>query len=171
MLSGRLDVFGDLSRRDPFGPRTVERIAGHYAGNFDKAIRRARDDLDETVLRCAGPWPGARDQVNVVKPAFSHVVDRARGYWYGEVTPDVALQELGLKAPRGRAVAVLKALLPPDPGAAVVLPYTQPYVSENVVLGALKEGLAVNRADWDLVRTFAAVRSRKTLAALRGAHP
>jgi hypothetical protein len=169
MLSGRLDVFGDLSQRDPFGPRTIERLAGLYAGNFDKHIRRARDDLDETVLRCAGPWPGVKDQVNAAKPAFSHVVDRCRGYFYGEVTPDVALEELGLKAPKGKAVAVLKALLPPDPEAAVVLPYTQPYVAENPVLGALKEGLAVSRSDWDLVKSFAALRSRKTLAALRGA--
>lgn len=167
LLSGRLDVFGDLSRRDPFGPRTIERLAGLYAGDFDKHIRRARDDLDETVLRCAGPWPGARDQVNVVKPAMTHVVERCRGYWFDEVTPGLALRELGLSAPKGKAAGVLKALLPPDPEAAVVLPYTQPFVAENPVLGALKEGLSVPRSDFDLVKTFAAVRSRKTLAALR----
>jgi hypothetical protein len=170
LLSGRLDAFGDLSRKDPFGPRTIERLAGLYAGDFTKHIRRARDDLDETVLRCAGPWPGARDQVNVVKPAMTHVVDRCRGYWYDEVTPGLALRELGLMAPKGKAVGVLKALLPPDPQAAVVLPYTQPYVAENPVLGALKENVNVGRADWDLVKTFAAVRSRKTLATLREAN-
>jgi hypothetical protein len=47
----------------------------------------------------------------------------------------------------------------------------QPYVAENPVIASLKEGLAVNRADWDLIKSFAALRSRKTLAALRGAHP
>lgn len=167
LLSGRLDVFGDLSRKDPFGPRTVERLAGLYSGNFDKAIRRARDDLDETVLRCAGPWPGAKDQVNCVKPAMTHVVDRLRGYWYDDVDAGTALRELGIGAPKGRAVKVLTALLPPDPSAAVEIPYVQPFVGENAVLGALKEGLTVGRQDWDLVKTFAAVRSRKTLAAMR----
>jgi hypothetical protein len=50
-----------------------------------------------------------------------------------------------------------------------VLPYTQPFVAENPVLGALKEGLSVPRSDWDLQKSFAAVRSQKTLAALRQA--
>jgi hypothetical protein len=157
----RLDVFGDLSKQDQLD--AVDRVGGLYAGDFTKAIRRARDDYAEAVLKAAGPWPESKDQTDVVKHGMGRLARRVREYWYGAVSPRDALRELGIDAPADRAKEVFAALLPPDKALDA-----GGYYQESPTLGALKEGLSVNRSDWDLVKGFAAVRAVDTLAALRG---
>jgi len=157
----KLDVFGDLSQRDRLLTDPLDRLAGLYAGDFSKNLRRARDDYAETVLKITGPWPESKDQVDVVKIAVSHLVTSTRGYQYDLVDAQRALRELGWEVPRDQATAFLGTLLPPDERSAVgaILP-------EDPRLAALKEGLGIPRADWALVYSFAAERAQRAEAAL-----
>lgn len=164
MLARRLtslDAFGDLTKKDQLD--AVDRLAGLYAGDFGKQLRRARDDYAETVLKAAGPWPGSKDQTDVVKVGMGRLAQRVRDYWYTAVSPQQALYELGIEAPADQAAAVFAALMPPDRALDA-----GGYYQESPTLGALKEGLSVNRSDWDLVKGFAAVRAVDRLKQLRG---
>lgn len=158
LLSRKLDVFGDLSQKNRLQDDIIDRLAGLYAGDFTKSLRRGRDDYAETLFRCGGSWGASKDQTDIVKVAMNHLVDRTRGYYFSSVTPRMALAELGLEVSKGKEVDTLNALLPPDPEALV-----GGYFLESPVIGALKENVSVNRSDWGLAYSFAALRSRKTL--------
>jgi hypothetical protein len=170
LLSNRLDVFGDLSQKDRLISDTIERLAGLYQGDFNKAIRRARDDYAETILKCSGPWKESHDQTDVVKVGIGRLVKNTRDYWFAEVTPKTALEDLGVTIldkdmnpvkSEEEYIRTLSLLLPPDPDAR-----TDAFFPEDPRIGALKQGLSIPRADWGLVYGFAASRSQKTLTIL-----
>src|SRR5262249_34327680 len=110
-LTREVDLFGDLAAGRSYD--TVDRLAGLYAGNFDKALRRARDDLAESTLRATGPW-GEGDQTDVVKVAADALAGEFAAYVYDLVDARTALAELGAAIPVGQAVRALQLALPPD---------------------------------------------------------
>jgi len=165
-LTKEVDLFGDLSRRHD-GYDTVDRLAGLYAGNFDKALRRARDDLAEITLRATGPW-GEGDQTGVVKVAANALADEFAAYLYDLVDARAALAELGLAVDAARAPAALKACLPPDVSVHGWFAEVA-YVPEDPRLAALKAGLGVSRADWALAYGYAAGRAGPRLPGVKKA--
>lgn len=167
LTAGKLDVFADLFDRKALQEDTLLRLAGLYQGDFRRNLTRAKDDYALAVLKATGPWEESKDQTDVVKVAASYLVKRTRDYWYEPVDARQALLELGLKVPPGEiflqdgkkqdwAVYVLNEVLPPDPDSQVGHIFL-----EDPNLGALKQGLAINRWDWALLQSFAARRAQK----------
>lgn len=164
MLTGHTDVFGDLSLADDPAEDAVTRIAGLYAGDPERRLRRGRDDLSEVVLRITGPWKGGNGkQTDVVMLAAKRLVQTIDRYQLDEVDARGFLRELGYDVKAEDAVATLKAILPPDPSGRVgrVVP-----VDPRV--GALQVGLSVNRVDCALVYSFAAARAKARAAMQEG---
>lgn len=167
LLDGRLDVFGDLGagKRNAFSPDTFDRLAGLYAGDFSKNLRRARDDVAEATLKATGPWEGGvGDQTDVAKLAAVRLGDEYRDYWYEEVTAAKALQDLGLDVPANKAKEMFGAVLPPDLRNQI-----GGFVPEDPRIAALRQGLNVSRADWAFAQSFAAERSKGRVEELRKA--
>jgi hypothetical protein len=167
-LTKEVDLFGDLSKKNRAEDfDTVDRLAGLYAGNFDKALRRARDDLAEVTLRATGPW-GDGDQTDVAKTGATRLGDEFAAYVYDLVDAPAALADLGLKVDGKRAVPALKACLPPATAArgGGWFPRAVTFVPEDPRLAALKAGLGVSRADWGLAYGYAAARAAPRLAAV-----
>lgn len=152
-----LDVVADFSdpRRLFDQDARVARIAGLYAGSFEKNMRRAREDWAEAVLKAVGPWPKGGDQTEVGKLASRRVCDDFEAYNYRTVDARQALRELGLEVGKEHAVAFFKALLPPDPRSRVNSVFL-----EDGRIAALRDGGAIVRADWAFVYDFAAERAR-----------
>lgn len=165
----KLDIFGDLSRKNDLLADTLDRLAGLYQGDPERALQRSRDDYAAAVLRATGPWQESkRGQADVVKIATTRLVNLARDYWYVRLDARRALAELGVVVPAKDALKLLRILLPPDQRATVAVPeVAQIIVPEDVRLGALRAGSQVNRADWDLVYAFAAERAQPGLLRLR----
>lgn len=162
-LAKHLDIFGDITDLNKGIPETVDRLAGWYMGSPDKILRLARDDHMAAVLRIAGPWkakdkkdPG--DQTDVVQRTATKIAEIYDRFWYEEITPQKALQELGFDMPPDQALVELNRLLPPDAAFEI-----NKVIPENPTIGSLKAGIAVNRADWDLIYPFAAIRSQRVL--------
>lgn len=155
MLSGLLDVFGDLDGRSSI-PDTLDRLAGLYAGDLQKPVQRGRDDYNSAVFRTTGGM-GVVDTSAVVSQIYG-------GYNFSLVDAYTACLELGYQVPERDAVGYLNQLLPPLQKDAVgVSP-------EDPVIGALKAGLKVNRYQWEQVyadAAFRAIQTRKAQNELR----
>lgn len=151
MLKSRLDVFGE--KRDGFPDQdTIDRLAGLYAGDLSKPLRRARDDLAEAMLRLTGN-PGD-DTGSVVTQSHGDLVKMYHAYWYDLVTPEVACRELGFAVDTNQAaVTLLKKLLPPLPPDEIGIS------PEDPRMGALKAGVSINRLQWEQVYADAALRT------------
>lgn len=160
-LLKEIDVFDDSTRGKRGRAETLDRIAGQYLGSPDKFLKRARDDYAETVLRITGPWKAAAKsaQTNVVQQAAREIVGIVHEYRYNQIDAQTALKELGLVVPKEHAVKFLKNVLRPDIRSLFL-----DIIPEDPRLGALKAGLALNRPEWDLVKSFAAARVRLHLA-------
>lgn len=168
MKRGKLDIFGDLTGRR-FNDDTIDRLVGLYQGDFTKNLTRARDDVAEVTLRATGPWKqGREDQSEVAKVASQRLADEWAEYNFDLVTPHVALKELGFDVPAAHSVAVLRRLLLPDLDQADVNQAGQLFFQEDVRVGALLEGLGINRADFALSYHGAAVRAKRTMQAHKG---
>ncbi len=161
LLDATYDILGDLGKGGSLSYETRSRLIEAYTGNFDKALRRARDDVAEVTLRATGPWKESADQTDVAKIAAIRLADDYSGYWYDLVTPRMAIGELGVEAPELEAVGLLNLLLPPDGRANFA-----GLIVENPAIMALKSGIGVNRSDWSLAFPFAAERARKQRAAV-----
>lgn len=147
MLSGYLDVFGDLSSQQTI-PVQLDRLAGLYSGNLSKPIRRAKNDYSDAVFKVTGGQSVAKVS-SVVSDIYSN-------YVYEEVDAFKACYELGYLVPPTDAAKYLRQLLPP-------LPSDQLGVSpEDPIIGALKSGLKVNRYQWEQVYPDAAFRALQT---------
>lgn len=153
LLKGRLDAFGDLNFKDQND--AINRIAGWYTGSPEKLFRRGREDLEQIVLKATGPWPDSPDQTDVVRLTGNRYSQIYNGYWYDQVDARKALRELGINPPADakQAVAEFARLVPPDARARV-----NGIILEDPRIAALREGLLINRSDWDLARSFAAER-------------
>jgi hypothetical protein len=147
MLSGFLDVFGDVSSTDQI-PDQLDRLAGLYAGDLEKPIRRGRDDYSDAVFRVTGGL--------TIPQVSSRVSDIYGDYVYREVGAFEACYELGYLVPPTEAVYYLNKLLPPLPQDVVGIS------PEDPIIGALKAGLKVNRLQWEQVYADAALRALQT---------
>jgi hypothetical protein len=147
MLSGLLDVFGDLSSRDQI-PDQLDRLAGLYAGDLNKPLQRARDDYTDAVFRATGGMS--------VPEVSSKLSDIYGDYVYREVDAFTACIELGFLVPRDNAVYYLNQILPPLQQDIVGIS------PEDPIIGALKAGLKVNRNQWEGVYADAAFRALQT---------
>lgn len=162
LLKHQLDVLFDISNLRTDQIDQFDRIAGLYMGNFDDKLRIAKDDYSLSLRRVAGPWKDALpDGTDTVKVGMGKLIDGERGYWYSQVTPAMALEELGLHVPKDDVLPTLNKLLPPDPLSRVgeVFP-------EDPRIGALLNGISIPRSDWSLVEGFAAERARRRLSEL-----
>lgn len=147
MLSGLLDVFGDLNSSQTI-PDTLDRLAGLYAGDLGRPLRRGRDDYSSAVFL-------ATNGMDV--PSTSAAVANIYGnYNYQLVDATTACFELGYQVPHSQAVGYLNQLLPPLQQDAVGIS------PEDPIIGALKAGLEVNRYQWEQVYADAAFRSLQT---------
>ncbi len=133
----RWDIFGDTSRKDQSD--AINRIVGLYAGDLSTPFRRGRNDYASAILRVTGPWPGSSDQTDTVKQAAKRMEWIFANYWYDQVDAKSALEEMGVQ-PEGKAEDQLANMLmvPAD-------------TVEPPALTALRTGLKVNRAEWDLI--------------------
>lgn len=147
-LAKSLDIFGD---RKGVGRDSIDRLVGLYAGSPNKWLSRARDDYADSVLRSTGPWPNSKDQADVVKLTGSQVAAMWKRYHWDMVDATSALREIG-REPKAKDTSLedLRAVIRLPPGSI-----------EDPRLAALISGLAINRADWDLVYGFAYERSER----------
>ena len=145
-LSLDLDIFSDTTQKDQIG--VINRLAGLYAGDFSRGMRRSRDDYAETILKVSGPQ--GEDQTHIVKTAMSNLTDTTRHYIYDTVTPKQACWELGVKA-GADPLETLRQLLLPEPAKVGFAP-------EDPRIAALKKGIAIPRTDWAFVQSYAASR-------------
>lgn len=160
-LFKRLDVLADLTRYGRSFADLQDRLRA-YKGNVEAVFNRGRDDYAAAVLEATGPWKrSTKGQSDAVKIAATKQVEMWRDF-EGTVDPQQALRELGVEVAKDDALAVLKKLLPPDKAGAV----TYLGLPEDARLAALLEGVSITRADWALVRGFAAGRAKRTLAEL-----
>lgn len=162
-----LDTFGDLGAgKRAFDYDTIDRLAGLYAGNpidGQKVIRRAREDVAQGTLACAGPWDGDLLGKDVCKKAANRRFAEETAYWYSLIGAREALMTLGLDEPPDNAVETFKRVLPPDLRELV----GGVYYSESPTIGAIREGLGVPRSDWELLRSYVAERSRPIIDQMR----
>lgn len=160
LLGGPLDTFGD--RSNPNTPEVIDRLAGLYAGDLEfKIFPRARNDYASAVLRATGPWKRSKDQTNIIKLANEKISEIYKRYQYTEITPVIALEELGQDSK-----ADLRKLLPPVDLRKYLPPNLRfliqdDFVREDPRIGALLKGISINRSDWDLIYSSVATRIRK----------
>jgi hypothetical protein len=177
LLSKRTAVYGDTDDLDRTIPETVDRLAGQYLGDPAKRLRRGREDLSEVVLRCTGPWKDAKaDQSDVAKVAATKMCGLADAYSRDLIDARQALTEWGIEAPAeppnppaghpGVAVELLRHVLRPARGEDL-----GGFVPVDPRLGALVNGLKINRTDFAFVSTFGAARARRVLAGLQQKPP
>jgi hypothetical protein len=169
--SGRLVPFTDLTQRADRA--TQDRILGLHSvipglqGSkrgqhiLDKLLSRQRDDFSDVVLEITGGWKrlGA-DQRHVAVTAAQKIADVYAGYWYTPVNAKAALLDIGLDVPTEQA---------PDVFDKLVTQSTEPVVGvvfEDPRLTGLANGMKINRADWALIRSFAAGRANIAIAKL-----
>lgn len=138
----------DLDLRGRSVREVRDKLVALYKGEPDKLVTRARDDLDEAVLRVSGgPWPRAENQrISDVRLAGQRLVTVYEQYNYEPVDASIALYELGIVPPRNHkdAVAVFNKAVPPTPGGLL----------EDVAIGSIQDGLYINRYDWAVSYAF-----------------
>lgn len=148
MLNGYLNVFDDLANKKGNVPDTLDRLAGLYAGDLTKALRRGRDDYSDAVYLATGGQS--------VPEAAAGLSGVFLDYHYTDVDAATAVRELGYKVPADKAVYYLNVILPPLAKDIVGI------APEDPILGALKVGLKVQRYQWESVYADAAFRAMQT---------
>ena len=160
LLRGGLDVFGDAKDPNRAVVDTIKALSGQYKSDPARFLKDARNDLQASTLEATGPWEGSAAPTAVVKLAALQYQADTLAYWYGEVTPEVALRELGYEAvPREGAAQFLKRLLQPDPADN----FFGVFIPETVTVGSLRLGQPVSRAEWSLDYAFAQFRATREL--------
>ena len=147
MLSGLLDVFGDLDSKSSV-PDTLDRLAGLYAGDLSKPLRRARDDYNSAIFR-ATDGMGATSVGNMVADIYGN-------YNYNLIDAYTACLELGYDVPEKQAHQYLNQLVPPLNRDSIGIS------PEDPIIGALKAGLKVNRYQFEQVYADLAFRALQT---------
>lgn len=142
LLDSGLDVFGDVR----LAGGGINRIASLYSGSWDKPFNRARDDHAEALLRLVGIPPEGQTAVSVAHGAVVAVYGR---YAFDLVTPAVACAELGVQVGEN-ARETFSAVVPAASADGLAI--------EDVRIGALKAGLAINRLQWEAVYPLAVSR-------------
>lgn len=156
MLNGYLNVFDDLANKNGNIPDVLDRLAGLYAGDLTKALRRGRDDYSDAVYIAA--------LTQSVPESAATLAGVFLDYYYTDVDAATAVRELGYDVPTDKAVYYLNVILPPLAKDIVGI------APEDPILGALKVNLKVQRYQWESVYADAAFRvmmTRKQLEQLR----
>jgi hypothetical protein len=148
MLAGYLNVFDDLADKKGIIPDTLDRLAGLYAGDLSKALRRGRDDYSDAVYVVTGG--------QTVPQAAANIAAVFLDYNYTDVDAAMACRELGYSVPADKAIYYLNVILPPLAKDIVGI------APEDPILGALKVGLKVQRYQWESVYADAAFRVMQT---------
>lgn len=148
MLSGYLNVYDDLSAKSGNVPDTIDRLAGLYAGDLQKALRRGRDDYSDAIYMATGGQSVSQAAMNVSN-TFSN-------YLYTDIDAYVACRELGYEVPPERAVYFLNLILPPLQRDAIGIS------PEDPCLAALKIGLRIQRYQWEAIYADAAFRAMQS---------
>lgn len=147
MLAGSLDVFGDVSSNEQI-PDQLDRLAGLYAGDLNKPLRRARDDYNDAVFRVT-------NGMNVTQIS-TLVSDVYSDYIYKEIGAFEVCYELGYLVPKDEAIYYLNKIIPPLPNDIIGIS------PEDPIIGALKAGLKVNRLQFEQVYPDLAFRALQT---------
>lgn len=163
LKSRRGDIFADLGDKKTPISDTLDRLK-MYGKKTDLLVTRGREDFNAAVLantfqrKILQP----KELLDIGARTTARMVNDYKEHRYGKVTPQVALRELGFVAETPeQAVATLKILLPPDPDSTY-----GPVVLEDPFVLRLLGGLAVQRTDWDLRRSYLSYRSQLVLARL-----
>lgn len=160
LMTGRLDIFGDLNAgKHTFTSETIDRLAGLYAGDFSKNLRRARDDVAEVTLKATGPFKESDTQADIAKIAGVKMSEMYAEYNYTLVNAKTALADMGLDVSEEKSLEVFNQLM------AVDVPVNGIFV-EDVRIAAIGRGIAVDQHDWALVYSKAAERMQRNLKKL-----
>lgn len=143
-----INVFGDFNLRS-LQRDQVERIVQLYAGNTKKRLQRGRDDLDEVIFKCTGQHTAQ---------VYRSVLLIRNKYLYEDITPQVAVKELGFICPQEKAAQFFRYLMGVLPVDASGISREDPYV------GALKKGFSITRSKWKLIYVDAAIRAANTIS-------
>lgn len=144
LLKGSLDVFDDLASQGSL-PDTLDRLAGLYAGDLGKPIRRAVDDYTDAVYRATGgssPYEAGEVLSNIYA-----------NYNYKMVDAQQACLELGYVVPEEEATDYLKQIVPRLPQDVLGIS------PEDPIVGALKAGLSINRYQFEAIYADMAFRA------------
>jgi len=147
MLSGLMDIFEDESSKDSI-PNQLDRLAGLYAGDLDKPLRRGRDDYNDAVFLATGGMS--------VSQVSSKLSDIYGDYVYREIGAFEACYELGYLVSQDEADYCLNQILPP------LQLNVNGIGPEDPIIGALKSGLKINRYQWEQVYPDVALRAFQT---------
>lgn len=145
-------ILGDQTRVDQFD--TNQRIAGLYSGDPEKGdlatlLSRVKDDYAAAVLRATGPWPGSKDQSDVIRLASAKIGEMRQTYTFDRLTAKEALIDLGVE-PGADPVQTLKDSILVNPSGL-----------EDARVATLLAGLSLGRFEWSLQRDFIAVRVKR----------
>ena len=155
LVKAGLDIFGQRKDKQSI-QSAIDRKVGLYTGDFAKVFRRARDDYADALLLLTGNI-GTEEKSGVTEN-IDQLVKIYHEFWYELITPKRACQELGYGVETEEdAVKLLNDLLKPLP------PNELGISPEDVRLGALKAGIAINRFQWEAVYPDAAERTIQTL--------
>jgi hypothetical protein len=178
-LRKTLDVFDDIGARKKTvkyhgreynQQEAITRIVGLYAGDPEvTALPRAREDYARAILKATGPWPGSKDQTDIVRLASGEVSSIFASEFYRTLTAVDALHDLGVvwqgKDPKaaGKKLGEVLALDPAAVQAGTIYIYPlrpgDPTLRiEDARGGLLLSGKALVRSDYDLWYSFMATR-------------
>lgn len=161
-----INIFGDLSAGlnygEAFSPKVIDRLASLYGGDLDTGLSRARYDFMQTAIHCIGTRRSSTDQTDAGRHACSLIESGRNNYWYSDVTPKVALHDLGIEAPTGEPLVTdpdsdkigwLDRIVPPYADSIQYNPHLS-YIPEDPRIPPLRAGLGINRSDWALGYSF-----------------
>lgn len=156
LLTGRVDVFADLSGGSLTREQAIDRLAGLYAGQLDEPdapVGRARRDYAAVCYKLLGPVNpfGAQAEVSPVLLLSQTVGEMFATYRYDLVTPSRAALELGLRVPDVQGSTGLEQWLGKQVVGTVVDPIT----------ATLLVGLSVNRSDFETVYVDMAIAANR----------
>jgi hypothetical protein len=160
---GGVDIFGDNDKKNQAD--VVERLVGLYGGNLElKLLPRARDDYNNAILQATDVWKASKkSNADIATLANNHLAKVYAGYWHQKVDAARALRDLGIEVKDPKKAREQLAKLLPSAGLLTTNGEAV-YIQEDGRIAALKVGIPIIRADYDLIRALVRQRARATLA-------
>jgi hypothetical protein len=137
LLRGEVEIFDDLGVGSARF-EALDHLAGLYAGDFSKRIRRARDDYEDAVFAVTGGMDvqKASDELALIVDSYEHTL----------VTASIACLEFGYRAESNEsAIQWLRDNVGRYPEIEAGISFEDPTVA------ALKVGIPVLRKDFERV--------------------
>ncbi len=167
-LKDRGDIYADLGDKKKPISDTLDRLKV-YSRKTGVLFQRGRDDFNAAVLestfstRIMLP----KELLEYGKMVSGQLISDYNQQRYGRIDATVALRELGFVAEtKEQAIATLNTLLPPDHDSVI---YGVAIEDPRVL--TLLAGLAIQRTDWDLIRSYASYQSQRVLSKLPKDNP